>query len=168
MTQACCQPGLQSSTEQWGVRFPVNSAAGLCHCNYTYEDLLTIQVCSDPLTMHCSTALGKMLFPLLNAALQNSLTAALCHCNYTYEGFVIVQVCSEPTIMHCSTAQGEMHPPCSVLLCKTGSQQACVRAITPVKICSSCRCAVSQQKRTAALICAKNIPHCSLLLFKTG
>ncbi len=26
MTQACCQPGLQSSTEQWGMHFALNSA----------------------------------------------------------------------------------------------------------------------------------------------
>ena len=26
-TQACCQAGLQSSTEQWGMHFAVNSAA---------------------------------------------------------------------------------------------------------------------------------------------
>ena len=57
--------------------------AALCHCNYTYEDLLTIQVCSDPPPMHYSTALGKMHSPLLSAALQNSLTAALCQCKYT-------------------------------------------------------------------------------------
>ena len=37
-------------------------------------------------------------------------------------------------------------PPCSVLLCKTGSQQVCVTAITPMKICSSYRCAVSQHQ----------------------
>ncbi len=34
---------------------------------------------------------------------------------------------------------------CSVLLCKTGSQQVCVTAIAPMEICSSFRYAVSQQ-----------------------
>ena len=57
--------------------------AALCHCNYTYEDLVNIQVCSDPPPMHCNTVFGKVLFPLLSAALQNSLTAALCQCKYT-------------------------------------------------------------------------------------
>ena len=59
-------------------------------------------------------------------------------------------------------------PHCSVLLCRTGSQQACVTAITPREICSSYKCAVIQQKCTAALVCAKCNSHCSVLLCKTG
>ncbi len=51
--------------------------AALSHGKCTYEDLLIMQVCSHPTPKHCSTALGKMLFPLCSAALQNSLTAAL-------------------------------------------------------------------------------------------
>ncbi len=57
---------------------------------------------------------------------------------------------------------------CSVLLCKTGSQQACVTAITPIEICYSDRCAVSQLKCTATLVWAKCSSHCSVLLCKTG
>ncbi len=57
---------------------------------------------------------------------------------------------------------------CSVLLCKTGSQQACVNATRPIEICSSYRCAVSQQKCSAALVWAKCLCHCSVLLCKTG
>ncbi|DBA88307.1 TPA: hypothetical protein ACH3X1_016528 [Trebouxia sp. C0004] len=44
-------------------------------CDYTYGDLLFIQVCSDPAPMHCSFVQGKMHFPLFSAALQNRLTA---------------------------------------------------------------------------------------------
>ena len=33
--------------------------AGLCHCNYTYGDLLVIQVCSDARPMHSSTGQGN-------------------------------------------------------------------------------------------------------------
>ena len=47
----------------------------LCHCNYTYGDLLFIQVCSDAITKHCSTGQGKIAFSLFCAALQNRLTA---------------------------------------------------------------------------------------------
>ena len=82
---------------------------GLCHCNYTYEDLLLMQVCSDPPPMHCSTCLGKMHFPLSTAALQNRLTTGLCHCNYTYEDLLLMQVCSDPPPMHCITCLGKMH-----------------------------------------------------------
>ncbi len=71
--------------------------AGLCHCNYTYADLLFIQVGSEPTEMHCSTGLGKMHFPLFSAALENRLTAGLCHCYYTYADLLFIQVGSEPT-----------------------------------------------------------------------
>jgi len=75
---------------------------GLCHCNYTYGDLLFIQVCSEPTELHCSTGLGKMHRPLFSGALQNRLTAGLCHCKYIYGGLLLIQVCSAPTEMHCS------------------------------------------------------------------
>ena len=57
---------------------------------------------------------------------------------------------------------------CSVLLCKTGSQQPCATAITPMEICSSYRCAMMQHQCTAALVKAEQLPHCSVLLCKTG
>ncbi len=57
--------------------------ACLCHCNYTYGDLLFIQVCSDATAMHCSTGQGKIASLLFSAALQNRLTVCLCHCNHT-------------------------------------------------------------------------------------
>ena len=83
--------------------------ACLCHCNHTCEDLLLIQVCSDPTPMHCSTAFGKMHSTLSSAALQHRLTTGLCHCNYTYEDLLLMQVCSDPPPMHCSTCLGKMH-----------------------------------------------------------
>ena len=52
-------------------------AAGLYHCNFSYEDLLFIQVCSDPTPVHCNTVQGKMQSPLLSAALQDRLAAGL-------------------------------------------------------------------------------------------
>ena len=50
-------------------------AAGLYHCNYTCEDLLFVEVCSDPTPVHCNTVQGNMLSPLLSAALQDRLAA---------------------------------------------------------------------------------------------
>ncbi len=44
--------------------------AGYCQCSYTYGGLLFIQVCSEATQVHCNTGQGKMLFPLLSAALQ--------------------------------------------------------------------------------------------------
>ena len=52
-----------------------SSQQAVCHCSYTYGDLLFIQVCSDPPQMLCSTVQGKMQFPLFSLAVQNRLTA---------------------------------------------------------------------------------------------
>ncbi len=79
--------------------------AALCHCNYTYGDCLSIQVCSDATPMHCSSSQGKIPSLLFSAALQNRLIAALCHCNDTYGDFLFIQVCSDATpkaLQHCS------------------------------------------------------------------
>ncbi len=51
------------------------SQFALCHCVYTYADLLFIQVCNEPASMHCSTAQGRISSPVFSAALQNRLTA---------------------------------------------------------------------------------------------
>jgi len=51
------------------------SQQAVCHCGYTYGDLLFIQVCNDPAPMLCSTVQGKMQFPPFSVAVQNRLTA---------------------------------------------------------------------------------------------
>jgi len=43
--------------------------AGFCQCNYTYGDLLFIQVYSDPPPVHCNTVSGKLKSLLPSAAL---------------------------------------------------------------------------------------------------
>ena len=143
-------------------------AAGLYHSNYTYEDLLFIQVCSDPTPVHCNTVLCKMQSPLLGAAVQDRLAAGLYHSSKnmkicsSYRCAVTQQQCTATLFR----AKCSLH--CLVLLCKTGLQQACITAITPMKICSSYRCAVTQHQCTATLFRAKCSPHCSVLLCKTG
>ena len=134
----------------------------LFHSNCTYEDSLFIQLCSDPTTEHCNTVQGKMQSPLLTAALQDRLAAGLHHCNYTYEDLLVIQLCSDPSPMHCNTGSG-MHSHCSLLLCKTGLQQACITAITPMKICWSYSCAVTHHQCTATLVleCTPTAHCCS-------
>jgi len=83
--------------------------AGLCYCNYTFEDLLLIQMCSGPQPMHCSTRFGKLHSPLCSAGLQNRLTAGFCHCNYIYKDLLLIQGCSDPQPMRCSTGFGKVH-----------------------------------------------------------
>ncbi len=176
LIQVCSDPTpMHCSTAFGKMHSTLSSAAlqhrlttGLCHCNYTYEDLLLIQVCSDPTPMHCSTGFGKMHSTLSSAALQKRLTSSLCHCNQTYEDLLLIQVCSDPPPMHCSTCLGKMHFPLSSAALQTGSQLACVTATTPMKICCSCKCAVTHHQCTAALVWAKCISHCQLLLCKTG
>ena len=102
-------------------------AAGMYHCNYTYEALLVIQVCSDPTPVHCITVQGKMQSPLLSAALQDRLAAGLYHCNYTYEDLLLIQVCSDQTPVHCNTVQGKMQFP-TAQCCS--ARQACSRLVS--------------------------------------
>ena len=94
--------------------------ARFCHCNYTYKDLLFIQVCSDPAEMHCSTGMGKRHFPLFSVSLENRLTSGLPRCNHTYGGLLFIQLCNDPAEMHCSMGQGKMHPP--TVQCCSGKQ----------------------------------------------
>ncbi len=82
------------------------SQQALCHFNYTYGDLLFIQVCSEPTEMHCSTGLGKVHSPLCSAAVQNWLTAALRHCKHTCGDLLFIQVCSDAKPKPCSSGQG--------------------------------------------------------------
>ncbi len=128
--------------------------------------MLFTQVCSDATPKHCSSGQGRLGSLLFNAALQNRLTTGLCHCNHTYEDLLLIQVCSDLTPMHCSPCLGKMHFPLSSAALQTGSQLACVTAITPMKICCSYKCAVTHHQCTAALVWAKCISHCPVLLCK--
>ncbi|DBA88306.1 TPA: hypothetical protein ACH3X1_016527, partial [Trebouxia sp. C0004] len=60
-------------------------------CKYTIEDLLLIQVCSDPTPVHCSTVQGKMQSPLISAAQEDWLASGLCLCKYTIEDLLLIQ-----------------------------------------------------------------------------
>jgi len=117
----------------------------------------------DPTAMHRSICSGKMQPPLLSVALQNRHKACVT-------AFAPMKICCSDrcavTQQQCTAALvlARCTPHCSVLLCKTGSQQPCVTATAPIKICCSDRCAVIQQQCTAALILARCTPHCSVLL----
>ncbi len=54
--RANCSPLLSAALQD-------RLAAGLYHCNYTHEDLLFIQVCSDPTPVHCNFVQGKLQSP---------------------------------------------------------------------------------------------------------
>jgi len=137
-------------------------AAGLHPCSYTCEDLLFTQVSSDPTPVHCRTFQGKAHCPQLSAAPIDRLAAGLYHCSYTYEDLLFIQVCSDPTPGHRNTDQGKMQSPLHSAALQ-GLQQACITAITPLKICCLYRCAVTQHRCIATLLRAKCSPHCSSL-----
>jgi len=127
----------------------VKLTVALCHSKCTYEDLLYIPMCSDPPPMNCNTGFGKMHSTIFSAALQNRLTVTLCHSNCTYEDLLFIQLCRDQAPMHCNADFKKCTPPCSVLLCKTGSQSSCVTAIAPLNICCSYRCAETHQVSAA-------------------
>ena len=137
--------------------------ACLCHCNYTYGDLLFVKVCGDATPMHCSTGQGKIASLLFSVALQNRLTAALNHFNYTCGVLHFIQVCCDARPMHCSTGQGKIASllfsvALSLLLSatlQTRQTAALSHYNTPLEFCPSYRCAVMQDQCTAALVRAK-------------
>ena len=105
---------MHCSTGQGKTAAPLFSAAlqtrltaCLCHCNYTYRDLLSTQVCIYA-PMHCSNGQGNIASLLFSAALQNRLTACLCHCKYIHGDLLNIQVCTDATAKQCSTGQGRI------------------------------------------------------------
>ena len=101
------------------------SQQAVCRCSHIYGEVLFIQVCSDPAPMHCSSVQGKMQSPLFSAALQNRLKSREC-----VTAYALMEKCSSyrcaVTQPQCAAARfrAKWSPHCSVLLCKTGSQQA--------------------------------------------
>ena len=144
--------------------------AHIKHCvsaNTPMKGLLFIQVCKH----QCSAALlGAKCNPHYSVLLcQTGPQHALCHCNLTYEGLPFIQVCSDPAPMQCSICSGQNAIPyvqcCSA---KQAHSKQCVSANTPMNICSSYRCALTQHQCNAALLRAKCTPQYSVLLCQTG
>ncbi len=108
------------SSPLFSAALQIRLRACLCHCKYTYGDLLFIQLYSDPTQVLCNTVPGKKQSPLLSPAVQNRFTARLCQCNFTYGDLLFIQVCSDPTPEHCNTVFGKKQAHYSVLLCKSG------------------------------------------------
>ena len=141
----------------------------MCHCSYTCGDLPFIQVCSDPAHMLCSTVQGKMQSPLFSAALQKRLTAGSVSLHLHLWRFALhtgVQWHITNALQHCS-GQNAI-PTVQCCSAKEAHSRQCVTAVTPVEICPSYRCAVTQHTCSATLFRVKCNPHCSVLLCKTG
>ena len=79
-------------------------AGGLYHCNYTYEDLLFIEMCSEATPVHCNTVEGKMQSLQLNAALQDRLAAGSVTLQlhlWTFAVHTGVQYPNTSALQHC-------------------------------------------------------------------
>ena len=174
------------------------SQQAVWHCIYTYEDLLLIQVCSDALQNRLtagSVALHLHLWrSALHTGVQGCNTNALQHLS-GQNAFPTVQCCSakQAHSRQCGTAftpmdtwcsyncSGTQHqctaalfkakcnPYCSVLLCKTGPQQAlslCIYTYGDLLLIQVCSDPAPLHCSTAAR--AKCTPHCSVVLCKRG
>ena len=111
---------------QWLTTYALQQCSG-------HNAVPTVQCCSakQAHSRHCVTAITPLEVCSSNkrAVLQHQCTAAL--------------------------VRAKCSPHCSVLLCKTGSQNVCGTAVTPMEICSSYRCAVMQHQSNAALVKAE-------------
>ena len=128
------------------------SQLALCHCSYSYADLIFIHMCSESAQMHCSTAQSKMSSPVSSFALQNRLTActlSLCLHLCRFALHTGMQCASTNALQHCP----EQNELTSVQCCSAKQAHSLhfVTVVTPMQICSSYMCAVSQHKCTAAL-----------------
>ncbi len=97
------------------------SHKAVCHCRYTYGDLLFIQVCSEisaarfraKCTPHCSVLLCN----------EGSLQAVF-HCSYTYGDLLFIRCAVTLHQFSAARFRAKCSPHCSVLLCNEGSLQA--------------------------------------------
>ena len=92
----------KASSPLFSAALQIRLRACLCHCNYTYGNLLFMTSCAV-MQHQCTAALvrAKASSPLFSAALQIRLRACLCHCNYTYGDLLFIQLCSDATAQLC-------------------------------------------------------------------
>ncbi|DBA73597.1 TPA: hypothetical protein ACH3X1_011239 [Trebouxia sp. C0004] len=76
--QCCFAPVLSNNRAVWGAKPHRCNCKGRKGClQLGCRPALEQRVCSHPLAVHCNTAQGKTHSPMLNAALQSSLTAGV-------------------------------------------------------------------------------------------
>ena len=116
VTQACCEPVLQSSTEQWGMQCALPSAAvHFCWLTaYLYEEQTSIgatavsQACCEPV-LQSSTQQWGMHFALNSAAVHFCwVTAHLYEQQISTGVTAVAQGCCQPGLQS-STDQWGMH-----------------------------------------------------------
>jgi len=142
--------------------------AGMCQFKYTCGDLLLIQLCNRG-RVHCNTSWQKAVTTVQSCCMQYKLPAGLCQHRDTCGDLLFIRLCDEPAPVHRNIVLGKSSHHCPVLVyAKQVHSMLSVPAITPVEICSSYRCAVTQHQCSVALLLAKCNPHCSVLFCKTG
>ena len=163
--QMCSGPTpMHCSTGQCKIASPLFFAAlqtrltaALCHCKYTYADLLFRQVCGDSTPMHCSTGLDKISSPTVmccsakKAHSRHNVTA-----NRPIERFVPrtgVRWPNTNALQHWSRQNS--FPTVQCCSANQAHSRHSVTANRPMEICSSYRCAVMQHQCTAAIVRAE-------------
>ena len=113
VTQACCEPVVQCTTDQWGLHFAqTNAAVHFCW--------LTAQLYEEPISSSGQNAVSTVQCCYAKQAhSRQSFTAVTPMCWVTAQLF-------QEQIAKCSAAlfRAKCTQHCSVRLCKTGSQQA--------------------------------------------
>ena len=128
------------------------SQLALCHCSYSYADLLFIRVCSEPALMHCSTAQSKVELPSVQCC-----SAKQAHSLHFVTVVTPMQFFLHTGVQWTSTnalqPSPEQNELTSVQCCsaKQAHSLHCVTVVTAMQTCSSYRCAVNQHRCTAAL-----------------
>ena len=92
--------------------------AGLCHCKYTYGQLLFRQVCSSPTAVQCHPAFGKMQLPPARCCCAKQADSRLVPLQiHLWRLAFQTGVCSSPTAVQCHTAFGKVQLPPAQCCC---------------------------------------------------
>ena len=147
----------------FGAALQNRLTAKLCPCSYACGHLLFMQVCRTT-TNALQDWSGQTLFPTVQCCSAQKAHSRLDSPRLHLWTFVDLSYRCAVT-QHQGTAtlvKANCIPDSSVLLCKTGSQQACVTASAPIDICCSYRCAVTQHQCIAQCCFAKQVHsrHC--------
>ncbi len=157
MTQGQCCSAKQAHSRQCVTALTPMEICSSYRCAVTQHQC-TAGLFRAKCSPHCSVLLCK-----------TGSQQAVCLYSYTYGDLLFKQVCTDPAPMHCSFVQGKMQSPLfSAALQNRVTAGIVSLQYSPMEICSSYRCAVTQHQCTAALFRAKCNPHCSLPLCKTG
>ena len=114
-------------------------------------------MCSDTIAVQCQIAFGRKQLPPAQFCCAKQADSRLVPLQIHLWKFALqtgVQWPKVSAVPPCLWQSAIAR--CSILLCKTGWQQACANANTPMDICCYYGCAVTQQQCSAKLLLAES------------